>query len=70
MDLPGIAARWRSRSPYLLSVFRIVTAFLFIQYGTTKLFAFPAAIMPDVSAAGPGPWSLDALWRSTGSTRA
>lgn len=138
MDLTGIAARWRSWSPYLLSLFRIVTAFLFIQYGTTKLLALPAPIMPDggtatlgslagiagllemvggglllvglftrpvafvlagemavayfyghapqgfwpilnqgapavfycfawlyVSAAGPGPWSLDAVWRST-----
>ena len=38
--------RWRSWTPYLLSIFRIVTAFLFMQYGTAKLFAFPAAIMP------------------------
>jgi putative oxidoreductase len=25
---------------------RIIAAFLFVQYGSTKLFAFPAAIMP------------------------
>ena len=44
---PGsLAARWRSWTPYLLSVFRIMTAFLFAQYGTTKLLALPAAIMP------------------------
>jgi putative oxidoreductase len=30
---------------------RIVAAFLFIQVGTAKLFAFPAAIMPDGGTA-------------------
>jgi putative oxidoreductase len=39
-------SRWRSWAPYLLSVLRIVAAFLFIQFGSAKLFAFPAAIMP------------------------
>jgi putative oxidoreductase len=39
-------ARWISWAPYFLSIFRIIVAFLFVQYGTTKLFAFPAAIMP------------------------
>jgi len=29
-----------------LSVLRIVAAFLFMQFGTAKIFAFPAAIMP------------------------
>ena len=38
--------RWKSFAPYLLSVLRIVAAFLFIQVGTAKLFAFPAAVMP------------------------
>jgi len=33
-------------SPQLLSVLRIVQAYLFIQFGTAKWFAFPAAIMP------------------------
>jgi putative oxidoreductase len=41
-----LVARWRSWAPYLLSVLRIVAAFLFMQVGTAKLFAFPAAIMP------------------------
>ncbi|HYG66799.1 MAG TPA: DoxX family protein [Anaeromyxobacteraceae bacterium] len=45
-DATGLVARWRSLSPQLLSVFRIATAFLFMQYGTAKLFAFPAAVMP------------------------
>jgi putative oxidoreductase len=42
----GPVARWRSWAPQLLSLFRIVTAFLFMQVGTAKLFAFPGAIMP------------------------
>ena len=41
-----LTARWTSWAPYFLSILRIVCAFLFLQYGTTKLFAFPAAIMP------------------------
>jgi putative oxidoreductase len=28
-------------APYLLGVLRIVTAFLFMQHGTAKLFGFP-----------------------------
>ena len=39
-------SRWRSWAPSLLSVLRIVVAFLFMQVGTAKLFAFPAAVMP------------------------
>ena len=41
-----LTARWRSWAPNLLSILRIVTAFLFVQYGSTKLLAIPAAIMP------------------------
>jgi putative oxidoreductase len=41
-----LVTRWRSWSPHLLSILRIVAAFLFIQFGTGKLFALPAAIMP------------------------
>jgi putative oxidoreductase len=43
---PVLVARWRSWSPYLLSMLRIVAAFLFTQVGTAKLLAFPAAVMP------------------------
>ena len=39
-------ARWRSWTPYLLSILRIVAAFLFIQVGSAKLLGFPAPIMP------------------------
>lgn len=43
--------RWPSFAPYLLSVLRIVAAFLFIQVGTAKILGFPAPIMPDGSLA-------------------
>jgi putative oxidoreductase len=43
---PTLLSRWRSWAPYLLSILRIVAAFLFMQVGTAKLFAFPAAVMP------------------------
>jgi putative oxidoreductase len=46
MTAPSIAVKWRSRVPYLLSILRIVAAFLFMQFGTAKLFGFPAPIMP------------------------
>jgi putative oxidoreductase len=41
-----LAARWRSWAPYLLSVLRIIAAFVFIQFGSGKVLAIPAAIMP------------------------
>ena len=41
-----LAARWRSWAPNLLSILRIVAAFVFIQFGSAKLLAIPAAIMP------------------------
>lgn len=46
MNDTGLVSRWRSWSPYLLSVLRIIVGFLFMQYGTAKLWAFPAAVMP------------------------
>jgi len=42
----GILERWRSWAPHLLSLLRIVSAFLFIQVGTAKLWGFPAPVMP------------------------
>jgi putative oxidoreductase len=46
MSDSSVVSRWRSWAPYLLSVLRIVTAFLFMQVGTAKLFAFPGPMMP------------------------
>jgi putative oxidoreductase len=43
---PGVIARWQSYQPYLLSVLRIIAGFLFMQFGTAKLFAFPGVTMP------------------------
>jgi putative oxidoreductase len=54
MTAPSVVTRWRSWSPYLLSALRIVAAFLFIQFGTTKLFGLPAPIMPGGGTAPPG----------------
>jgi putative oxidoreductase len=42
----SLVTRWRSWEPYLLSVFRIIVGFLFIQYGTGKLWAIPGPLMP------------------------
>jgi putative oxidoreductase len=46
MAKTNVVARWSTCAPYLLSALRIVAAFLFVQFGTAKLFAFPAALMP------------------------
>ena len=43
-SLPG---QWRSWAPYFLSVLRIIAAATFFTYGTAKLFAWPAALMPN-----------------------
>jgi putative oxidoreductase len=44
MKLAGIAAAWQ---PRILGVLRIVTAVLFLQHGTAKLFGFPHVAMFD-----------------------
>ena len=46
MNESGLVSRWRSWAPQLRSILRIVAAFLFIQVGTAKWFAFPVAVMP------------------------
>lgn len=46
MTAPSVVAKWSAGAPYLLSILRIVAAFLFMQPGTAKLFAVPVAIMP------------------------
>jgi putative oxidoreductase len=51
MDVSTLGRRWGTLAPYLLSILRIVTAFLFMQFGTAKWFAFPAPIMPDGGTA-------------------
>ena len=41
----------RNPAPQILSVLRIFVGFMFAQGGTAKLFAFPAAVMPDGGTA-------------------
>jgi putative oxidoreductase len=47
----NLVAKWPALAPRLLSVLRIVAAFMFIQFGTMKLFAFPIGMPPDGSTA-------------------
>ena len=39
-------ARWRSWAPEFLSAVRIIAGAFFVLYGTTKLFGWPAEVMP------------------------
>jgi putative oxidoreductase len=41
------------RSHVLLGLLRLITAFLFIQFGTAKLFALPGPLSPDGSTVEP-----------------
>jgi putative oxidoreductase len=47
----NLVSKWRSWAPQLLSILRIVAAFMFINFGTVKLFAFPTGMPPDNSTA-------------------
>lgn len=51
MTAPKLANKWLALAPYLQSLLRIVAAFMFIQAGTMKLFAFPIGMPPDGSTA-------------------
>lgn len=46
MSKNSVSEKWADRSPELRSVLRIVAAFMFMQAGTAKLFAFPMALLP------------------------
>src|SRR6476660_7354222 len=46
-----IGSAWASGAPRLLSMLRIVAAFMFVQNGTIKLFAWPIGMPPDNSTA-------------------
>ena len=47
MSESNLGRRWSAWTPYFLSVLRIMAAFVFFTYGTAKLFAWPAALMPN-----------------------
>jgi putative oxidoreductase len=54
MNDSDLLSRWRSWAPYHLSILRVIAASLFVHVGTAKLFAFPAAILPDGATAPVG----------------
>ena len=47
MTASNLIAKWPALAPQLLSVLRIVAAFMFILPGTMKLFAFPIGMPPE-----------------------
>ena len=51
MTISNLIAKWPGWAPRLLSVLRIVAAFMFMQAGTMKFFAFPMGMPPDGSTA-------------------
>jgi putative oxidoreductase len=50
----SLVSRWKSWAPQLLSLLRIVTALLFMEVGSAKLFGFPIAVMPGGGTAPAG----------------
>ena len=51
MSASNVASKWSSWSPQLLSVLRIVAAFVFITAGTMKMFAWPAGMPAGVTVS-------------------
>ncbi len=51
MERSSIFHRWTSCAPYLLDALRIVAAFMFVQNGTMKWFAWPIGMPPDNGTA-------------------
>ena len=47
MSSSDLTARLVALETYVRSILRIVAAFLFLQFGTAKLFAWPGAMLPD-----------------------
>ncbi|MEO5617959.1 MAG: DoxX family protein [Candidatus Eisenbacteria bacterium] len=47
----NVFAKWSSAAPRLLSVLRMVAAFMFMLAGTSKLFAFPVGMPPNGGTA-------------------
>ncbi len=46
-----VTTTWTSWAPQLLSLLRIVAAFMFLQTGTVKIFAWPVGMPPDNGTA-------------------
>jgi putative oxidoreductase len=51
MKTPDVVAKWSTWGPELRSVLRIMAAAMFVQFGTMKLFAFPAGMPPNGGTA-------------------
>ena len=51
-SMPSITAKWGASAPYIHSIMRMVAAFMFIQAGTMKLFAFPVGMPPSGGTGG------------------
>ncbi len=51
MIMANLVQKRPALAPQLLSVLRIMAAFVFMQAGTMKLFAFPMGMPPDGSTA-------------------
>lgn len=51
MNGTSLAAKWAALTPYFHSLLRIMAAFMFMQSGTMKLFAFPIGMPPNNSTA-------------------
>ncbi|CAN5442967.1 DoxX family protein [soil metagenome] len=43
----NFSSKWRSCAPYLKSILRIVSGYIFIQSGTMKIFSFPVGMPPE-----------------------
>ncbi|SRR3989339_25920 len=50
MKTNNIMSKWLATMPYMHSLLRITSAFLFIQSGTMKLFSFPMGMPEGVTA--------------------
>jgi putative oxidoreductase len=51
MPTSNLVAKWQASAPYMHSVLRIVSALLFMHFGTMKLFAFPVGMPPSGGTA-------------------
>jgi putative oxidoreductase len=51
MTPPNVVTQWAGLAPQFQALLRIVSAAMFILFGTMKLFAFPVGMPPDNSTA-------------------
>ena len=51
MNITSIKNKWSAMGPYFHSLLRIVSAFMFILAGASKLFAFPVGMPPNGDTA-------------------